>query len=397
MTIPIHSINIFDRPKIGSHFILRRPVLNYKHTITAMGGFDTASCDIAVRSQTEGQDFLNNYLGCFVKCYADNPAEPIWEGLINRITFNSGDTSFTIGLDKMSNRVTVQYANDSVSANGAGTNSTTTTANNTTSQGIYGIKQTQQDFGYNRNGNAASPNALRDTILANQAFPQTSITQGGGNTNLVTLELIGIFHTLEWETVNYVSTATTNVDVLITATILPALGNGTTFFDNTDFSQIATRATATTGTQRSQTYWEFIMKAAELGDASHYWIAGITPTDPVKGTRVLYYKQVNGSTLYTARQRDGLRIRNLYGQLIPPWTVRPDNTVFVSDVLVGYNTAIQVDPRQTYIFTINYDANTQKVTYQGSDDLTAQGAWMLRRGYRPVGKMYGSTIRQTAN
>lgn len=389
MAVPVHTLNIFQRPKEGSGFQRRCIVLNYSHDIAAQGGFDTMQCDIAVRSQGEGQDYLNNYLGCFVQAFADNPVEPIWEGLINRLTFNSGNVGYTISLDELANRVSISYT---AAANAV---SQTAVADNTASQNIYGIKQDQLEFG-------ADPSAgthrtrLRDTILAERAWPQTSITQGGGETNLVHIECIGIFHTLEWEYIfSATSAGNTQFDTRITTFILPSLANAATFFDNTDFTQVTTN-TGTTPAQTRMSAWDKILQIAEGGDASSYWIAGITPTNWQTKKRVLYYKQSNALTEYTARQADGLRIRNLYGRIVEPWTVRPDKTVRVTDVLVGFNSAVTTDPRDTYIFNVHYDANTQAIQYQGADDTTAKGAWMLRRGFRPNKRFFGATLRTIA-
>lgn len=394
MAVPIHTLNILQRPKEGSHFQRRVVALNYQHSIAAQGWYDTASCDIAVRSQTEGQDYLNNYLGCFVQAFADNPVEPMWEGLINRITFNSGGASYSIGLDEMANRINVRYSNDSATVNGVGVNTPVTTANSTTSQAIYGIKEDVLEFGYNRNGNAGHANALRDTVLAQRAFPQTSITQGQGQTNLVHLELIGIFHTLEWEKMA-LSTATTTVfDLRITGDILGAIGNGTTFFDNTDFGAISANAINTTGTQKNGiTYWEYLLKIAEGGDGVHYWVAGILPTDFNTGKRIAYYRAMNAAVEYTARQADGLRVRDVYGRIVPPWLVKPDRTIRVTDVLIGFNSAVTTDPRETYIFSVQYDANRQMATWMGADDTTARGAYMLKRGFKPYGRAFGAGLR----
>lgn len=397
MSVPQHTISIFSRPKEGNTWIRRCPVLNYQHTISAMGWFDTAKCDIAVRSQGEGQEYLDRFLGCRVFAYADNPYEPIWEGFINRITFNAGGIAYTISLDEMANRVIVKYSNDSVTADGTGTNAVTTTANTTASQNIYGIKCATIEFGYNRNGNTGHPNALRDTILAQRAYPQTSITKGAGNTNLVTLEMCGFYETLKWDLNVVTGTGTTQFNTRITTDVLPNVSNGATFFDNTDFGAVSANAIATTGLQRNMDMWEYILKIAEAGDASNYWIAGIEPTNPQTNTRRLYYRQVASSTFYTARQRDGLQVRNLYGKLVPPWSVVPDKTILVSDALVGYIPSIQTDPRLTYIFRIEYDANAQSVQWFGADDTTASGAWMLRRGFKPIGRRFGATLRQAAN
>jgi hypothetical protein len=390
VSIPIHTLLIFQRLKEGSGFQRRVITLNYQHTIAAQGGFDTMSCDIAVRSQGEGQNYLNNYLGCFVQAFADNPVEPIWEGLINRITFNEGNVSYSIGLDEMANRLSVTFTG------AANALTQGVVADNTASQNIYGIKQDQIEFGPDTSA-GTHRGRLRDTQLAERAFPQTSITQGGGQSNLVHFECIGIFHTLEWDYLFTAAPVATNTqfDTRITATLLPGIANGATFFDNTDVSQISVNA-ATTPNQNRMSYWEKFLQIAEAGDASNYWVIGILPTNWQTKKRVMYYRQSNAAIEYTARQADGLRIRNLYGRIVPAWTVRPDRAVRVTDVLVGYNSAVTTDPRETYIFNIQYDANTQNVQYFGADDTRAIAAYMVKRGFRPNRRYFGSTIRTIA-
>jgi len=211
------------------------------------------------------------------------------------------------------------------------------------------------------------------------------------------LECIGIFHTLEWEYLFTTTpvTTTTAFDVRITGTILPSLGNGATFFDNTDFSQISANA-ATTPNQNRMSYWDKILQIAEAGDAANYWVAGITPTNWQTKTRVLYYQESNAAVEYTARQADGLRVRNLYGRLVEPWTVKPNKAIRVTDVLVGFNSAVTTDPRETYIFNIQYDANRQEVQWFGADDTRVVGAFMLKRGFRPNRRYFGSSFRTIA-
>ncbi len=386
MGLPIHYIHVYQRPKqattVGSPlFIKRYPVYNYQHTIASMGWFDTASCDLAIRSQIEGNDILNSYLGAFVQIIVDNPVEPIWEGLINRITFNSGGASYTISLDEMANRVSCVFTGV---ANAAGQ---TTIANNTNSQAIYGIKQEQIEFGVDTTGGAATQRGqLRDTILLQRAFPQTAISQAMGETNLVHLELIGVYQTLEWEKQFTILTAGNNAATAKINATLAALANGTTFFDSADTSQVATNAITIPDQQRGMSTWELIQKIAESGDATNYWIAGILPTDPNLGTRRLYYRQFNSAVEYTAFQSDGLKPRNAYGKPIPPWLIVPDRAIRVNDTLIGFGTSIAVDPRVTYIQSIQYDANAQQVTWLGTDDTTARAAFHLKRRFKPLGK-----------
>lgn len=387
MISPIHYIHIYQRPAQGSSFIKRYPVFNYQHVITNQGWFDTASCDIAVRSPSDGQFILNNCLGSYVAIYVDNPCQPIWEGLINRITFNSGSLSYTVSLDDMANRVTVVYTG---AANAA---AETAAVNSTGSQGLYGIKQDQIEFGSDPSaGNQRT--TLANTIIAQRAFPMASITQPQGNQNIVSLELVGIFHTLEWEKVfTAVPTTATSAASTRIINVLGALANGTTFFNSADTSKVTTNAMTVPAQQRGVSRWEEFMKYAESGDGTTYWVIGITPTDKNTGLRTLYYQPANYTTVYNVREAEALRIRNLYGAVVNPWNVVPDCVVRVTDALVGTQNNVQVDPTLTYIMQVQYDANSQQVQWFGADDTTARAAFSLKRGYKKLSSPFGAPNR----
>lgn len=384
MAIPIHYVHVYQRPAQGTNFLKRYFIYNYQHTITNQGWFDTASCDIAVRSDGEGFGILEAYLGCYVAIYVDNPAQPIWEGLINRITFNSGKASYTQSLDDMANRLSVVYTG------GANVAAQTTVVNDTNSQAIYGIKQDQIEFGADPSA-ATQRTVLQATQLAQRALPKTSVSQAQGQTNLVHLELIGIFHTMEWEKFfSGTGTGTVAAGTAVTNTIT-ALANGTTFFDNTDTTQISANAMTVAAQVRAMSYWERIQKIADSGDNTNYWIAGILPTNKNTGKRVAYYQQANFSVNYTAYQADGLRPRNQYGQIIPAWLVVPDQVIRVNDILVGHDTTVLSDPRATYIQSVQYDANSQQVQWFGADNTTARAAFALNKSYKPLSKNMPNT------
>ena len=193
MPIPKHVMKIYQKPKLGTSYLTALPVYNYKHSINAIGGFDTASCDIAVNSRADGMRFLDQYIGNRVAFIVDNPVEPIWEGFINRMTFSFGGVEYSIGLDDMANRVIAIYA----AASGSPTTTQSTVVNNTSSQSLFGIKQEQVDLGNMQAGTGAT--LIRDTILAQRAFPKTSILPSGGSSGLLHIEFLGFYHTLEWE------------------------------------------------------------------------------------------------------------------------------------------------------------------------------------------------------
>jgi hypothetical protein len=371
---PLHTLNLYQKPKLGTAFISRMPVYNYRHSINAIGGFDTASCDIAVRSRDEGQQFLDQYLGNRIAFYVDNPVEPIWEGYINRMTFSAGGVQYTIGLDEMANRVAIQYA-----AAGAVTTTETTISNDTNSQAVYGIKQSTFDAGPQLTAGTGITTAFRGTILAQRAWPKTSILPSGGGANLLHIECLGFYHTLVWEEYRDANNALNQINQAFTLVLLPALANGTTFFDNTDFTDIATNtSTINRNSARGETMWDRLRTLAEMGDGTSYYVMGITTTLFSTGLRRMYYRAASSTVVYTARQSDGLRIRNLYGQLVDPWRVRPDAGIRVSDMLIGWN-GVGDNPTETYILKIDYDANRQSCIYSGDDDLSAEGVFNLKR------------------
>lgn len=386
MAVYPHTLNLYQKPALGNAFIRRSPVYNYRHTIAAIGGFDTASFDIAVRSRDEGQQFLDQYIGNRVAIYVDNPVEPIWEGFINRMTFSAGGVEYSIGLDEMANRVTTIYT--TVDGNSATTQSVA--VNSTDSQDIYGIKQAQVDIGFMQGGTGAT--ILRDTVLAQRAWPKTSILPSGGGGGLLHIECLGFYHTLMWEALRITTSASVQLGVQID-NLLALVTNGTTFFDNADTTE--TDANTNTINQqmlKGETLWDGFKKVQETGDTTNYFVLGITPTLFSTGTRRMYYRAANADIEYTARQSDGLRIRNLYGQLVPPWTVRPDRGVRVSDMLVGWN-GVGDNPTETYIMKVDYDANRQRVIYSGDDNLSAEGVFNLRRFNQQRGRPFGAPRR----
>lgn len=386
MALPVHSLHIFEKPAAGTDFLRRFTAYNYQHTIANQGWFDTASCDIAVRSQGEGFNILNNYLGNFIRVFVDNPAQPIWEGLINRLTFNAGNASYTAGLDELANRVSVVYTG---AANAA---AETTVVNNTTSQALYGIKQDQIEFGPDPSA-GTHRTVLGNTILAQRAFPQTSYSQAQGQSNLIHMELIGIHHTLKWEKLFSAAVAGTSTLSGYVIALLGLVANGTTFFNNADTTKVTTNADTTPNQQRGKSYWERMLEIAEAGDGSNYWVCGILPTDANIGTRSFYYRIANYAVEYTAFQKDGLKPRNAWGKPIPPWLVVPDRVIRVEDQVVGISTALEVNPILTYIQSIQYDANTQKVQWFGADNTTARAAFMLNRSFKPIARDLGAPKR----
>lgn len=387
--IPEHWIHIYQRPKQGETFITRKQAFKYQHQKLAVGGDDTMSCELPM-NPVEAQLALENWIGCRVCAYVDNPAAPIWEGIINRVYYDDGTLMVTRSLDEMFNRVEML-----VSAVSTGGTSLLTAHNEVDSQALYGIKNGTCD-GFVRSGttanNTAMLNAVRDLIINEVAWPLTSVSQSGG-TALFRIEAVGFYKTLEWDTYYLSSIAGVNASVQIT-NILAGLLNGTTFFDRADVSLVQTNAayTVVRGETYGKTAWQCMQSVQGGGDGSAYWVMGITHTDPVTGARRFYYRPGNTDVHYTTRGADGLRPRNQWGGLVRPWTMEADRVMRVNDLLVGW-AGRGLDPRETYIEALRYDADSQKVTWAGADNLHMQGALQIHRYYKMQGRTFGPPQR----
>lgn len=385
-----HTLNIYQKPKLGSKFIRRLHLINYRHRISAQGWFDTATADIAMRDFQEAQEFCLNFIGNRVAVFVDDPVTPAWEGFINRITANNGSVGFTISLDEMGNRITVKYTDGTTATTPVP--AVTSAVDNLTSQALYGIKQSEMEFGYSKFAAAGAIGALRDSLLVNRAFPQSSVKEGNGF--LMHLEMLGFYHTLGWETYTSIATgAAPNISTFITGTILPNIDNGSTFFDKTDTSEIATSAITFSAQQRNgATLWDLLQKLAEIGDGADGFIVGITPTNWNTGKRHLYYRKINKAIRYHVNMSERLRVRTQNRQVVAPWRVSPDNGARIDDWQVFYNLPGD-DPRFTYIYGVDYDGNTQSVIYNGQDDRRIQGIFDLGRAFQRFGRGFGARMR----
>lgn len=384
-----HMLHLFQKPAAGTGFMLRKPTYNYTHSISAMGWYDTASCNLRL-TEKEAEIAFESWIGNRVAIYVDNPVVPVWEGLIARITPEFGNVVPTRSLDNMFNRVkgVAKYAsNASLTQTAAG--------DNANSQAIYGIKEGSVDGRAEGGAGAATRLAtLRDFIFNWQGFPQTSL-QFNPAGRIVRLELQGFYHTLEWENPRVATNNNRNASVLVTQT-LAALANGTTFFDNSVTTYVETNTTFTINELNTQgeTAWQQFLKVTEPGDTSfNKWVIGILPTDPNTGARYLYYRNANTAIEYTANARDGARIRNQFGGLVNAWDVKPDRSLRVNDILIGWN-GLGDDPREIYIESVNYDAESGQVALAGADDITTDGIIQAKRYHQMHNSRFGPKPRE---
>lgn len=388
MSVP-HWIHFYQRPLQGSAFHSRHLAYGYTHSIAAAGGFDTMSCQIAMNASLAKSFFEN--LGFEVSVYVDNGAERIWHGFLNRVTLTMGNITYTASLDEMSNRVTVVYSAPDSSATAA----TTTTDNVTASQDVYGIKEGLLDAYAIRGTALGKFDDLRSTVLNTHAWPQASVaynSAGGGADSLLTIECLGLYHTMQWEKYQVTAGAAVDADVILSTNLV---NFQVLYFDSTNTDYIVANGAFTQGQQHNfgNTYWEFFQSIQEAGDGSNRWIMGVSAPEDTNGAPAFYYRESNTEIEYVIRSDDG-KVRNLRGQIVPPYRIRPDRGCRIADILTGWD-GIGDDPATFYIETIDYNAETQSVVFGSGDDVSLQGVFNLRHYFKKFGKRFGVNRRQT--
>jgi len=130
-----------------------------------------------------------------VEIYADDTA-PVWWGFVSEITIYFGQLKIFVSLDRLINRVKVQYSFISPD-NHLADQSQTTWVDDLGSQTEFGIKEfiihrskIDDDFAEN----------LRDTVLSGHAWPETEFSQSFIDADAYALvKCSGWFETLSWK------------------------------------------------------------------------------------------------------------------------------------------------------------------------------------------------------
>jgi hypothetical protein len=386
---PPHIVSIYDKPKVGSSQLRRYETFSYRHKISAMGWFDTASFSVRV-PKDDAPLFLEQFIGNRIAIHVDNPCEPIWEGLISRMTFNGSGASYTISIDEMGNSVNINYT----AAGGSTSMTSSASGTNANSIALYGTKHIQIDAGNITLGTGAT--TMRDTYLASHAWPLSSFSAMPNGNSLIDVQCIGFSQTLMWEYYRQATSAAVAMSTLV-STVKSGLTNGSTFFDITDASEISTNAlTLDQAAIKGESAFDMMNKISEIGNGVTPWIWGITPTRWQTGKRRIYYRAAsfNALTQYTSRIGDGLRVRDELGALVNAWNVRPDNIMTVMDYLQGYYTSNGDDPTSFWIANVEYDATRGTVTLYGDDDTGIEGAFNMRRYQKPSNQRKPATPRR---
>lgn len=375
MPIPL-SINVYERGVGGiptAQYVALPTLPNsYSHTLSDKYGFESMSFSIPVSLEV-AQDWLAS--GIMRSVVVTGPDATIcWEGVLTTISASIAQKRASASLERMANRVRCKYTTV------LDTPGTSTTASNTTSQALYGIKDlavpldkaTSTEAGYKR-----------DRVLAEKAFPRSADASEAktGAQGDVTLELqfSGWYATLEWLLYGNTSTSTSSATTQV-GSMLTTIAAINAFISTSTLDIAALGRTVSGYAEPETTYRQGIEKLLGYGDTSGYpltwgvyedrvfrvaaW-AGATP-----GT-VTYYEVAGDSFVYTS---GGLRVA--------PWDVRP-NAMSVVRNLVDVAPAVgAVDAAaRKYVgrVTCSIDGDSVGVSLEPSEtgDITSQIAGLL--------------------
>lgn len=326
MTLPI-GVNIYERGAGGAlgtiHLAdLRERIQSYQHTIASRFGFESMSCSFTANTE-EALDWLLNGLGRGVVAYGPD-AETVWEGRLVQIDATFGSHQRSMSLDAMANRITVRYTTV------LGTPGATSSASDTDSQGLYGVK----DGVVSLNASTAADAALvRATELARQKNPRMTASSGQGSGEggevQVTLHGEGWYGALGWLLTSNTSTTNTATTTQLT-TLLTAYNSTNSFFSTSSVFITASGQNATEFIPADTPYRQKIEDLLALGDGTNPYSWGVyedrlfyaAPWTAASPTTIDYQFILGDSTL-----------RDSSGGEVYPWSARPNKMLHSSSLI----------------------------------------------------------------
>lgn len=338
---------------------------SYEHTISATFGFE--SLRIAFACTLDEAIFWAGQLMASIAVFGPD-AMPAWEGYLAGVEISAGARQRSISLDPLGNRVRVRYT----TVNGVA--GVTSAVSDASSQARYGVKDLVEALPTTTAAAAANRAAV---LLADRAWPRmqptTEIATGAAGSVTVTLVGAGWYGALDWL---LTSNATTS-SAVTTAQVASLL---TSYAATNAFLSTATRITAsgisdTQAIADDTTYRAAIERLLGQGNGAQRYAWGVYED------RVFVAAPWAGATpeavMYRGTLGDGARIAGDGGNVIAPWSVRPDAIYAESDLLDVAAISAQPDAAGRHYIervTFGMDASGYRLRLEpaASDDLAAQ-------------------------
>ncbi len=361
-------------------------------SISAYGWYDTLTFHIGGLQRPQALFCLGQLLGRYTRLLAYDST--IWEGLVYEVTVELPGATLTRSLEPMANRVYLTYSDNDTSAQ-----TTTAAAQDTTSQGIYGIKEVYRT-GDNMDSTRAANTAAR--YLHSNCNPPIAaeINDRPFGAAGLTVTCKGYYHTLLWRYYNS-TTSGTQDPALTMADIITSVGQFVTSTNLTLTGRTWPRRFA-----EKQTAWEQIIGMAAGGTSNDlkYFVG-------VKNGRVLTGWE---EPIILAYQKDAARpgryLDAMGGFPLQYWQVLPAKWLAVQLVASDAETVDTTNPHIMPIGSCEYDGISRVVTpkygiqvpsiakAQGSAEATNPydapwAHWDWTVGYRDI-QINGRWVRQ---
>lgn len=353
------SVSYYEQLPRGGAWLgdLDVAILDWRHTISAFGGFESASFSLS-ESQVALEDWIQHGLFRPIIVH-DSSLDPVWEGFIDSITVNQAGLSITIGpVTRLANRVFAVYSgvDTSVYPPQIGVRKKTPTFNNTQSQADWGIWPEILSLAGVTDANA---DQLVSLYLQEHNNPEVSSNFSFSNEEIsLSVSCAGWYKTLTYP-FNYTA-ASGNIS--ISNRIQQVLAANPNNWLSTDYSAISANTTTIPLYENDdQLAMEHIKGVTAMGDEHvERHMFGI-----YKGRQAVY-DHVSSEIDYTIELADPLRqILDSGGSVVSPWRIRPGKWIFFSDFIPGLgipNTDFHKDLRLLRIESVQFDMRTPYAT-----------------------------------
>ena len=313
---------------------------SYSHTVSAIGGYDTATFELAANMV-----IINDWLvsGLMRHIVAHDPAgEIIWEGFVDQINLNFGRVSLTRGpVLGMANNVACKYTTvryDPLGINFGGKPAVTDYFSDTDMQDIYGIIEGIVSAGEMHVDDAEE---IARTHLAEFKYPETAhnVSFLGGSSPSITVTCKGYSYLLDKYTYSKVDTAaeinlSTKIQRAVEADPNSYFSVDELFFTENTLQVIEYED----GEKTARGLIDDLVARGDADDNRMLW--GV-----YKGRKFQYYPApVITDFAFNMSESQGI-ILDSQGELIQPWRVSPGHWLSVSDLMLGGRNASATDPR----------------------------------------------------
>lgn len=328
-------------------------VQNWRHTIAAFGGFETAEFTLLDTDKVL-DDWAANGLGRLITVH-DESLTPMWEGFVDSVTITRSGLSLTYGpLTEIANRIFSIYSgvDTTVFPPIIGARKRSPTFNDLQSQQQWGI----WPFILSLAGVTDSNADLLVTMYLKEHHhaEKTTAYSFGGSQSTLTVKCVGWYNTLNYP-YNYgaATPATTTITNRIQQIILAQPNAG---WLSTDFANLQPNTTSIIAYQTDdQKAVEQIKGYTAMGDASNNrWLFGI-----YEGRKAFHYPVSNQIDYFIYLADPEQRVVDRNNAHVPAWRIRPGKWAFFADFMPGLGAPdlanLDHDPRTLLIENVTFD------------------------------------------